>query len=115
MKSIETRSAQRDSSESVEHEVCALETLTKANNPSTPTLLASKIIEQGATMWVSGGYLGYIAMTKLPGARVDRIEDLDLQERKQMRKSFKRAWKSVILFIFIDIDIYHDLFILTSS
>jgi hypothetical protein len=43
-------------------------------------------------MWVPGGYLGFVLMTKLPGQRVDRIEDLNPREREDMRRAFKKAW-----------------------
>ena len=86
------RAAQSDSSESAANEATALKILTKANCSSTPTLLATKVVTQTETMWVPGGYLGFILMTKLSGIRIDQIQDLDLQERDEMRQSFKKAW-----------------------
>jgi hypothetical protein len=59
--------------------------LTKANCSRTPTLLATKTTAQPQSMWVPGGSLGFVLMTKLPGERIRRIEDLGLEEREELR------------------------------
>lgn len=92
MESEEQRAAQRGASESADYEADALEMLTKAKSSSTPTLLAVKTTTQPSSMWVKGGYLGFVLMTRVPGQHVDRIEDLDLKEREDLRQSFKKAW-----------------------
>ncbi|KAK2760839.1 hypothetical protein FQN54_002078 [Arachnomyces sp. PD_36] len=92
MQPKEQRSIQRGTSESAYYEADALEALTKAKSSSTPTLLAVKTTTQPSSMWINGGYLGFVLMTRLPGQPLDRIEDLSLKEREELRQSFKKAW-----------------------
>lgn len=67
MQSPEKSRLQRGDSESIEIETEALEKLTRARCSAAPMLLGSKVVKQTETMWVPGGYLGFVAMTKLPG------------------------------------------------
>lgn len=70
---------QQGTSESTDYEAGALKMLTEFNCSSTPSFLAVKTTEQSPPMWVPGGYLGFILMTKLPGECVHQIEDLNVQ------------------------------------
>ncbi|KAL2216427.1 hypothetical protein M432DRAFT_61931 [Thermoascus aurantiacus ATCC 26904] len=47
----------------------ALQLLTKNGCASTPELLSFKQEEQGNDMWVPGGYILYMLMSRLPGER----------------------------------------------
>ena len=66
--------------------------LANVNSSSTPVLLATKTTSQSDTMWIPGGYLGFVLMTKVPGEQITRIADLGLDEREEFRQSFKRGW-----------------------
>lgn len=92
MESEERRAAQRGTSQSTDYEAHALKMLTQANCSSTPTLLATKTTTQPSSMWVRGGLLGFILMTKLPGQQIEEIDALDSREREELRQSFKKAW-----------------------
>ena len=76
-----------------ESEIWGLETLTKAGCSSSPSLLAWKKEIQSQDMWIPQGFIVYILMNKLPGMRIDWIEQLPQQERNDFREGFKRAWQ----------------------
>ena len=93
MESAQKRRLQRGYTESIDIEVMGLKKLTEAKCSSAPWLIASKITKQTETMWVPGGYLGFVVMTRLPGANIRQAADLNSQERQALRQSFKKAWK----------------------
>ncbi|KAK2754653.1 hypothetical protein FQN54_006786 [Arachnomyces sp. PD_36] len=92
MQPAEKRKLQRGMSESVYVEALALERLTRARCSSTPMLLGNKVVKQAEDMWVPGGYLGFIVMTRLPGVTIPCINRLSEQEAREMARSFKKAW-----------------------
>jgi hypothetical protein len=76
-----------------EEEVCALKRLTAAGCSSTPTFFAWKHETQGDDGWVPGGYIDYILMERVPGSRPNYwSQDMDKEERAELRKAFKPAW-----------------------
>lgn len=93
MQSAQKRGLQRGYTESIDIEVMGLERVTRAKCSLTPWLLSSKITKQTETMWVPGGYLGFVVMTRLPGVNIHWAPDMDSQERQALRQSFKKAWK----------------------
>lgn len=90
--SADRRSQQRGSSESADFEAGGLRMVTRAKCSSTPKLLAVKKTTQPKAWWIPGGYLAFVAMTKVPGIKIERIEDLCSQEQEEMKQSFKKAW-----------------------
>jgi len=75
--------------------------ITKNGCASTPELLSFKQEEQGNDMWVPGGYILYILMSRLPGERLRNLFwRLDRTERDEIRKSFKSWWLYVYLPVF---------------
>lgn len=92
LKPVKERTAQASTCGRAESETHALRLLARANSSSTPILLASKFETQAEHMWVPGGSLGFILMTKVPGSYFNSIGDFSLEERKKLRRSFKKAW-----------------------
>ena len=103
------------------NEIKMLERVTAVRCPVTPSLLAVKIEAQDESLlnaedrpelqynwdnvkwWIPGGYVVYILMTKLPGQSLVTFWDegvFTLQERKQIRESFKKV------FMLVDIDVF---------
>ncbi|KAK2765574.1 hypothetical protein FQN54_008428 [Arachnomyces sp. PD_36] len=95
MQSSEKRRLQRGDSESIEIEAEALKKLTRAKCSATPVLLGCRVVKQTEDMWVPGGYLGFVAMTRLPGTTVLQMDRLSSTEAEQMRQSFKESWMRV--------------------
>ncbi|KAI3012666.1 hypothetical protein M752DRAFT_300660 [Aspergillus phoenicis ATCC 13157] len=70
----------------------ALTILTESKCSSSPYLIDS-MHRQQTDGWVHGGYIHYIAMEMLPGVTVcDHYDDMERQERGELRKAFKKAW-----------------------
>jgi len=72
----------------------ALKLLTENACASTPVLLGYKEEVQGPNDLVPGGYMLYLAMTKLPGCRlgVDYHFESNELEVAQIRQAFETAW-----------------------
>ncbi|KAB8259304.1 hypothetical protein BDV32DRAFT_150629 [Aspergillus pseudonomiae] len=56
-------------SAALEHYTCC-QTLKDIGSEHTPTLIGSKKKAQGQDSWAPGGYLFYIAFSKVPGVRI---------------------------------------------
>ncbi|OGM47927.1 hypothetical protein ABOM_002739 [Aspergillus bombycis] len=77
------------------------QTLKNIGSEHTPTLIGSKKESQGQDSWVPGGYLFYIAFSKVPGVRIlsgvigeGLFYTLPLSKRDQIREAFKVAYTS---------------------
>ena len=90
---MRAKQAVPDMRENSQLEIQDLEHLTKLKCSSTPAIFGWNHETQGDDDWVPGGYLDYILMERLPGARPDCFTgSMERKERDQLREAFKKAW-----------------------
>lgn len=98
--SIESRRRQsrEDLPRYARDELAALQLLTRGRCKSTPLLISHLQDKQGDDMWVPGGFVLYILMTKCPGTALEHsgFHTLPPETREDIRKSFKIAYTWVL-------------------
>lgn len=84
--------------EETEMELQVLRRATDMECEHTPRLLSWKEEKQTWDMWVPGGYIVFILMSKLPGIRLSRSifndQFYSLEKRNQIREAFRVALTS---------------------
>lgn len=72
-------------------ELEALQKLTQNQCTSAPRLVNYLQYEQDEKMWVPGGYLFFILMTRCPGKPLENFHKEPLAKRNEIRKAFEDA------------------------
>ena len=75
-------------------ELEGLKTLTQNQCTSSPRLVNHMQCEQDETMWIPGGYLLFILMTRCPGISVEKF-DRKLLKRDEILPAFEDAYRYV--------------------
>ena len=76
-------------------ELEGLKMLTQHQCTSAPRLVNYLQREQDETMWIPGGYLFFILMTKCPGEPIECFHLEPLTKRNEIRQAFEDAYKYV--------------------
>ncbi|KAK2754651.1 hypothetical protein FQN54_006784 [Arachnomyces sp. PD_36] len=92
VQSSEKRALQKLKTDHIDEEAEALVIFRRVNCSSAPQLIASKVVEQSKNMCVPGGFLGFIAKTRLPGVTIPWMNRLTEEEGEAMRRSFRESW-----------------------
>jgi hypothetical protein len=74
-------------------ELEGLRTLTQHQCTLAPRLVNSLQCEQDETMWVPGGYLLFILMTRCPGKPIENFRDEPPVKQNEIRQAFENAYK----------------------
>jgi len=91
----ESRGMQRHEkpSRSARAELEGLQILTQNQCTSAPRLVNYLQREQDDTMWIPGGYILFILMTKCPGKPIENFHKEPLTKRNEIRQAFEDAYK----------------------
>ncbi|RFU35698.1 hypothetical protein B7463_g721, partial [Scytalidium lignicola] len=101
--------ARKDVSANGAAEIEGLKLLTKGNCQSTPRLANYVQQKQKEDMWVPGGFLLFILMTKCPGTPLNGgFHEKPADERKEIRKAFEVAYKECLRCKVVNGDTGHD-------
>jgi hypothetical protein len=76
-------------------ELEGLKILTQNQCMSAPRLVNYLQREEDDTMWVPGGYIFFILMTKCPGKQIENFHKEPLEKRNEIRQAFEDAYKYV--------------------
>ena len=76
-------------------ELEGLETLTQNQCTSSPRLVNYVQCEQDETMWIPGGYLLFILMTRCPGIPIENFDREPLLKHDEILQAFEDAYMYV--------------------